>query len=85
MLHDRIVLLVKYVSDVLAGALTYSCRVGLQIPTSPCPGQATKDHSTLRALSALVASLPASDHKGFREEFDTVRGVPVFLPRSGCS
>ncbi|KAH9937413.1 COP9 signalosome subunit 6 [Fomitopsis serialis] len=52
MLHDRIVLLVKYVSDILAG-------------------QAIKDHSTLRALSALVASLPASDHKGFREEFDT--------------
>ncbi|KZT74893.1 COP9 signalosome subunit 6 [Daedalea quercina L-15889] len=54
MLHDRIVLLVKYVSDVLAGA-----------------SRATKDHSTLRALSALIASLPASDHKGFREEFDT--------------
>ncbi|KZT06326.1 COP9 signalosome subunit 6 [Laetiporus sulphureus 93-53] len=52
MLHDRIVLLVKYVSDVLAG-------------------QATKDHATLRSLSALVASLPASEHKGFREEFDT--------------
>ncbi|KAH9947711.1 COP9 signalosome subunit 6 [Amylocystis lapponica] len=52
MLHDRIVLLVKYVMDVLAG-------------------QATKDHATLRSLSALIASLPASDHKGFREEFDT--------------
>jgi len=52
MLHDRIMLLVKYVTDVLAG-------------------QAVKDHSTLRSLSALVASLPASEHKGFREEFDT--------------
>ncbi|KAI0786095.1 COP9 signalosome subunit 6 [Abortiporus biennis] len=52
MLHDRILLLVKYVSDVLAG-------------------QAVNDHATLRSLSALVASLPASEHKAFREEFDT--------------
>ena len=36
-------------------------------------GQAKKDHATLRALSALIASLPASENKGFREEFDTVR------------
>ena len=35
------------------------------------PGSATKDHATLRALSALIASLPASENKGFREEFDT--------------
>ncbi|KAL7285744.1 COP9 signalosome subunit 6 [Trametes coccinea BRFM310] len=52
MLHDRILLLVKYVSDVIAGS-------------------ATKDHATLRALSALIASLPASENKEFREEFDT--------------
>ncbi|KAI0343983.1 COP9 signalosome subunit 6 [Trametopsis cervina] len=52
MLHDRILLLVKYVTDVVAG--------------SP-----KKDHSTLRALSALIASLPASEDKNFREEFDT--------------
>ncbi|RPD63247.1 COP9 signalosome subunit 6 [Lentinus tigrinus ALCF2SS1-7] len=52
MLHDRIMLLTKYVSDVIAGS-------------------ATKDHATLRALSALIASLPASENKGFREEFDT--------------
>lgn len=35
------------------------------------PGSATKDHATLRALSALIASLPASENKGFREEFET--------------
>ncbi|PCH33363.1 hypothetical protein WOLCODRAFT_93367 [Wolfiporia cocos MD-104 SS10] len=52
MLHDRIVLLVKYLTEVLAG-------------------QAVKDHATLRSLSALVASLPASEHQGFREEFET--------------
>ncbi|CDO70241.1 hypothetical protein BN946_scf184942.g41 [Trametes cinnabarina] len=52
MLYDRILLLVKYVSDVIAGS-------------------ATKDHATLRALSALIASLPASENKEFREEFDT--------------
>ncbi|KAJ8462444.1 hypothetical protein ONZ45_g5705 [Pleurotus djamor] len=34
-------------------------------------GKAPKDHATLRALSALVASLPATENKGFREEFDT--------------
>jgi COP9 signalosome complex subunit 6 len=53
MLHDRILVLVKYVTDVIAGS-------------------AKKDHNTLRALSALVASLPATENKEFREEFDTV-------------
>ncbi|KAH7914473.1 maintenance of mitochondrial structure and function-domain-containing protein [Hygrophoropsis aurantiaca] len=52
MLHERILVLVQYVTDVLAG----------QVPN---------DHTTLRSLSALVASLPASEDKGFREEFDT--------------
>ncbi|KAG2023868.1 COP9 signalosome subunit 6 [Coprinopsis cinerea AmutBmut pab1-1] len=52
MLHERILLLVKYVSDVIAGT-------------------AKKDHDTLRSLAALVASLPASENKAFREEFDT--------------
>ncbi|KAH9911435.1 COP9 signalosome subunit 6 [Epithele typhae] len=52
MLHDRILLLVKYVSEAIAGS-------------------AKKDHATLRALSALIASLPASENRGFREEFDT--------------
>ncbi|KAI0639109.1 COP9 signalosome subunit 6 [Trametes polyzona] len=52
MLHDRILLLVKYVTDVIAGS-------------------AKKDHATLRALSALIASLPASENSEFREEFDT--------------
>ncbi|KAI0080002.1 hypothetical protein K474DRAFT_1658239 [Panus rudis PR-1116 ss-1] len=51
MLHDRILILVQYLTDVLAG-------------------QAKKDHSALRSLSALIASLPASEHQGFREEFD---------------
>ncbi|KAI0095258.1 COP9 signalosome subunit 6 [Irpex rosettiformis] len=52
MLHDRIVLLVRYVTAVVAG-------------------EATKDNATLRALSALLASLPASEDLQFREEFDT--------------
>ncbi|KAF7437140.1 hypothetical protein PC9H_003976 [Pleurotus ostreatus] len=34
-------------------------------------GQAPKDHTTLRSLSALIASLPATENKNFREEFDT--------------
>jgi len=52
MLHERILLLVKYVTDVIAG-------------------QATRDHATLRALSALIASLPATENKAFRDEFET--------------
>ena len=35
-------------------------------------GSAPKDHATIRSLAALVASLPASDSQGFRDEFETV-------------
>ncbi|KAF5337116.1 hypothetical protein D9611_003225 [Ephemerocybe angulata] len=52
MLHERILLLVKYVVDVVAGTTK-------------------KDHDVLRSLAALVASLPASENKAFREEFNT--------------
>ncbi|KAF9459420.1 maintenance of mitochondrial structure and function-domain-containing protein [Collybia nuda] len=52
MLHERILVLVKYVTDVISG-------------------QAKKDHVTLRALTALIASLPATENKAFRTEFDT--------------
>ncbi|KAJ7102284.1 COP9 signalosome subunit 6 [Mycena belliarum] len=52
MLHDRIVVLVKYVTDVVME-------------------QAPKDHATLRALSALIASLPATENNAFRAEFET--------------
>ena len=38
----------------------------------PIAGSAPKDHATIRSLAALVASLPASDSQGFREEFETV-------------
>ncbi|KAL5535137.1 hypothetical protein ACEPAF_3231 [Sanghuangporus sanghuang] len=51
MLHDRIQLLIQYVSGVVAGT-------------------SSVDHTALRSLSALIASLPASEHPGFREEFD---------------
>ncbi|KAF5377513.1 hypothetical protein D9615_005130 [Tricholomella constricta] len=52
MLHERILVLVKYVTDVIAG-------------------QAIKDHVTLRSLSALIASLPATENRAFRDEFAT--------------
>ncbi|KAG6910568.1 hypothetical protein DXG01_009518 [Tephrocybe rancida] len=52
MLHERILVLVKYITDVIAG-------------------QAKKDHATLRSLAALVASLPATENKAFRDEFTT--------------
>ncbi|KAF7306618.1 COP9 signalosome complex subunit 6 [Mycena indigotica] len=52
MLHDRIMVLVRYVSELVAG-------------------RAHKDHATLRALSALIASLPATENLAFRQEFET--------------
>jgi len=52
MLRERILILVKYVSEVIGD-------------------RATKDHATLRALSALIASLPATENKAFRDEFET--------------
>ncbi|KJA26121.1 hypothetical protein HYPSUDRAFT_36994 [Hypholoma sublateritium FD-334 SS-4] len=52
MLHERILLLIKYVTDVIAGT-------------------AKSDPTILRSLVALLASLPASENKHFREEFDT--------------
>jgi COP9 signalosome complex subunit 6 len=39
---------------------------------SPISGSTPKDHATIRSLVALVASLPASDSQGFRDEFETV-------------
>ncbi|KZP32254.1 hypothetical protein FIBSPDRAFT_774873 [Athelia psychrophila] len=52
MLHERILVLVQYVTEVVAG-------------------QTKKDHATLRSLSALISSLPASENKLFRDEFET--------------
>ncbi|KIM85492.1 hypothetical protein PILCRDRAFT_817520 [Piloderma croceum F 1598] len=52
MLHERILVLVQYVTEVIAG-------------------QTQKDQTTLRSLSALIASLPASENRAFREEFET--------------
>ncbi|KAL0950771.1 hypothetical protein HGRIS_007539 [Hohenbuehelia grisea] len=52
MLHDRILVLVSYVSDVVAG-------------------KSPRDNATLRSISALIASLPATENKNFRAEFDT--------------
>ena len=71
MLHDRILVLVNYVKDVLAGMfyLPAPPRHTYLIPTL---GSTPKDHATIRTLSALVASLPASDSQGFRDEFETV-------------
>ncbi|KAF8202942.1 maintenance of mitochondrial structure and function-domain-containing protein [Pholiota molesta] len=52
MLHERILVLIKYVTEVIAGT-------------------AKSDPSILRSMVALLASLPASENKHFREEFDT--------------
>jgi hypothetical protein len=45
----------------------------------PLSGTTPKDHATMRSLAALIASLPASDSQGFRDEFET---VPILLSRS---
>jgi hypothetical protein len=70
MLHDRILVLVQYVTDVLASEYE-SCLPGRLISCFKIDN-APKDHTTLRSLSALIASLPASENKEFRKEFDTV-------------
>ncbi|KAF8514501.1 maintenance of mitochondrial structure and function-domain-containing protein [Gautieria morchelliformis] len=62
MLHDRIQVLVSYVTSVISDV--YS-------PYRTLEGKAPNDHATLRSLSALLASLPASEQPEFREEFDT--------------
>lgn len=76
MLHERILILVKYVTDVIAG----ECQVGDEFPFISwfLLGQAKPDAGVLRSLSALIASLPASENKYFREEFDTVRHLSVY-------
>ncbi len=71
MLHDRILVLVNYVKDVLSGM----CFPPLPLTHTYLDiisGSAPKDHATIRSLVALVASLPASDSQGFRDEFETV-------------
>lgn len=71
MLHERIMVLVKYVTEVIAGKFSY-LETGFGDSKETIEGQATKDHAVLRSLSALMASLPATESPGFREEFDTV-------------
>lgn len=72
MLHERILILIKYVTDVIAGRKDNHNFFMMYQPDG-CSGQAHSDHTTLRSLSALIASLPASENKYFREEFDIAR------------
>lgn len=69
MLYDRILVLVSYVKDVLSGTSCHLLHYSYLIPLS---GSTPKDHATIRSLAALIASLPASDSQGFRDEFETV-------------
>ena len=43
-------------------------------------GEAPNDYATLRSIQAMVAGLPANEHKTFREEFDQVRTVFPWAP-----
>ena len=87
MLHERIVVLVKYVTEVIAGKFS-SRETAFGCAKDTIEGRATKDHAVLRSLSALMASLPATESPGFREEFDTVRvsiqefGLGISSPHS---
>ncbi|OCB91169.1 hypothetical protein A7U60_g1577 [Sanghuangporus baumii] len=71
MLHDRIQLLIQYVSGVVAGRRYGLARIDEMLRRHAL-GTSSVDHTALRSLSALIASLPASEHPGFREEFDKV-------------
>lgn len=73
MLYDRILVLVSYVKDVLSGTLSHLLHYSYLIPLS---GSTPKDHAIIRSLAALIASLPASDSQGFRDEFETVTIYP---------
>jgi hypothetical protein len=72
MLHDRISVLVNYVKDVLSGMSYFSPFPLTHTYLNLILGSAPKDHATIRSLVALLASLPASDSQGFRDEFETV-------------
>lgn len=78
MLHERILVLVQYITDVIASMSSNMLLFHFsQLPKD----QASKDHATLRALTALIASLPATENKAFRKEFETVLfWFPSFLP-----
>jgi len=46
-------------------------------------GEAPNDYATLRSIQAMVAGLPANEHKTFREEFDQVcTRCPIWRPNS---
>ena len=81
MLQERLRILISYVTEVVAGKhiLLLSVHFTYAIPYS-LPGNAKKDHTTLRALSALIASLPSSEHQEFRQEFDTVNTSRYLSP-----
>lgn len=75
MLHERIKVLVDYVAAVVAGMFSLlSLSLGNNSHSSKFhpAGNAQKDPEILRSLSALIASLPASENPLFRDEFDTV-------------
>ena len=74
MLHDRILLLVRYVTEVIAGLYMRTTLLLIYGLRDWCmmPGTAKRDQATLRSLSALIASLPASENPEFRKEFETV-------------
>ena len=72
MLHNRILALVQYVSDVIAGMQNYFIYPISHFSEHICAGKTQKDHAVLRALSALVSTLPASSHPEFKREFDQV-------------
>ncbi len=86
MLHERILVLVKYVTDAIAGPFGALSKFRIDHKSLNFLGRATKDHATLRALAALVASLPATENKAFRQEFNTVSDPAVCLigPRLTC-
>lgn len=71
MLHERILVLIKYVTDVIAG-MCVNMRLLASSNSNFYLGTAKSDPSILRSLVALLASLPASENKHFREEFDMV-------------
>ncbi|KAJ4476666.1 hypothetical protein J3R30DRAFT_317868 [Lentinula aciculospora] len=74
MLYDRILVLIQYVTGVIAGtigSLKLVLTPTFQVLIYLLPAEVPTDHGILRSISALLASLPASENKTFREEFNT--------------
>ena len=68
MLYERISVLLEYITGVINSGWSTSNQTAL----IEFPETAEPDHTILRQMSSLVATLPTIDSVGFQDEFMTV-------------